>query len=290
MANLWIAAVLATLALSPQPGHGPMYHFPQWSPDGTQIVASSTLDGDSEIVLLSLGGGPTRQLTNNQGSDDAARWTGNGSIVFLSDRRGRMEPFIMDADGANQRPIEALPPEPGSVSPDGRTRLVESVEGGRSVIVAQGAGGAKRVLTSGPHAEQGSYSPDGRRIIYEQRSPEAPDDIRRSVIVVANANGSAPRVVSPGTDRSWSPDGLLLLFKIWEPGKGRVVDCNGGSGRRRFAPARARRPSALVAGRPPDRLHARRSRRPDRYLGDERGRRRTAMPDVPCLVGPSAKL
>jgi Tol biopolymer transport system component len=239
MANLWIAAVLAKLALYAQPGHGPMYHFPQWSPDGTQIVASSTLDGDSEIVLLSLGGGQTRQLTNNQASDDAARWTGNGSIVFLSDRRGRMEPFIMDADGANQRPIEALPPEPGSVSPDGRTRLVESVEGGRSVIVAQGAGGAKRVLTSGPHAEQGSYSPDGRRVVYEQRSPEAPDDIRRSGIVVANADGSAPRVVSPGTDPSWSPDGLLLLFKIWEPQKDELwiaTAAADGAGFRRLAP------------------------------------------------------
>jgi hypothetical protein len=61
---------------------------------------------------------------------------------------------------------------------------------------------------------------DGR-IVYEQRSPGAPDDIRRSVIVVSNPDGSAPCVVSPGTDPSWSPDGLLLLslFKIWEPQK-----------------------------------------------------------------------
>ena len=59
------------------------------------------------------------------------------------------------------------------------------------------------------------------------------------MIVVANADGSAPRVVSPGTDPSWSPDGLLLLFKIWEPQKDELwiaTAAADGAGLRRLAP------------------------------------------------------
>jgi Tol biopolymer transport system component len=81
--------------------------------------------------------------------------------------------------------------------------------------VAEGTDGTRRVLTSGAHAEQASFSPSGRQIVYEQRRAGAPDDIARSNVVVANADGSEPRIVSSGTDPSWSPDGATLLFKTW---------------------------------------------------------------------------
>jgi Tol biopolymer transport system component len=228
-------------AAAAQHGRGPMYHFPQWSPDGKQILVSGAQDGDSEIYLLSVDGkGDRRQLTNNAANDDAARWTERGRrIVFMSDRRGRMEPFIMDADGTNQRPLDALPPSARSVSPDDRTKLLEETVEGRRVIVAQHHDGTRRVLTTGHHAEQPSFRPDGKQIVYEQRSPEAPDDIARSNIVVANADGTMPRVVSSGTDPSWSPDGQLLLFKVLNTSKKQLyiaTVCPDGAGLRQLAP------------------------------------------------------
>jgi Tol biopolymer transport system component len=225
-------AVLATAhltfvardAAAQHAGHGVMYHFPRWSPDGTTIVVSSTADGDSEIYLLRLGGEEPLKLTDNSGFDDAARWSEDGRrIVFQTDRRGTRELYSMAADGSDQVPFTGPPPV--ATSPDGRTRLVESEIDGRWFIVAEHADGTKHILTSGPHAEQPSFSPSGEQIVYEQRSADAPDDIARSNVVVANADGSHPRVVSSGTDPSWSPDGTTLLFKIWvdpedAPGEG----------------------------------------------------------------------
>src|SRR5688500_6845740 len=82
-----------------QPAAHVMHHFPQWSPDGTKILASSTIDGDAEIVLFPLDGSAPRQLTQNGVNDDSATWSRDGRrIFFTSDRRGRMEPFVMNAD------------------------------------------------------------------------------------------------------------------------------------------------------------------------------------------------
>lgn len=39
-------------------GHGPMYHFPRWSPDGTVILVSGHIAGNSDLYILSLDGKP----------------------------------------------------------------------------------------------------------------------------------------------------------------------------------------------------------------------------------------
>ena len=210
----WWGIVVAAI-VAPQTHHGPMFHFPQWSPDGRTILVSAMLDGDTELYLLPVDGGPKRQLTNNTANDDLAEWVDEGrAILFMSDRRGRDELFVMDADGSNQRP--ATRPRPERTSPDGQTRIVESVENGVAILTAVSRDGTRRVLTSGPSAEQGSYSPDGRRIVYEQRAADAPDDIPRSNIVVANSDGREPRIVASGTDPSWSPSGDAILFKTFD--------------------------------------------------------------------------
>ena len=41
----------------------------------TTILVSATLDGDSEIYVLPIDGGPARRLTDNTADDDIAMWT-----------------------------------------------------------------------------------------------------------------------------------------------------------------------------------------------------------------------
>jgi Tol biopolymer transport system component len=191
-----------------------MHHFPRWSPDGRTIVFSSTVGGDPEIWLLRLDGGSAAQLTDNTAFDDAAEWIDGGRrIVFTTDRRGERELYSMAPDGSDQSPFEGT--LPAAKNPATGVVLVESIQGLRSTIIAIYPDQSRRVLTTGPDAEQASFSPSGKHLVYEQRSPTVPDDIARSNVIVANADGSEPRILASGTDPSWSPDGIAVLFKSW---------------------------------------------------------------------------
>ena len=97
-------------------------HSPVFSPDGSKIAVSYWQNDHWEIhVLNSDGTGRVRltetsvqarleQMVNGQMSSSynnaAPAWSPDGSqIVFLTDRSGQWEIWVMDADGGNQQPL-----------------------------------------------------------------------------------------------------------------------------------------------------------------------------------------
>jgi Tol biopolymer transport system component len=98
--------------------------------------------------------------------------------------------------------------------------LFESVREGRGrlFIMSTDRTNVREVATA-RHAEQGSFSQDGRRIVFEQRDA-VHEEIRASQIVVAWPDGREPRVVATGTDPSWSRDGRSILSRRGTRGAG----------------------------------------------------------------------
>jgi Tol biopolymer transport system component len=188
-----------------------MYHAPQWSPDGQWLLVSANRERDMEIYLIRADGGAIRQLTHNE-SDDMARWSDDGTRILVETTHAGGSKWVsMKADASDVRPF--TPDSVVSRSPDGTTLLFESVRDGRGrLFLMSSARTNVRQVATARHAEQGSFSPDGKSIVFEQRSTMH-DDVPHSQIVVSRPDGSEPKVVAVGTDPSWSKDGSLILFK-----------------------------------------------------------------------------
>ena len=99
------------------------------SPDGTKIVFTSLKDGDLEIYTMNADGTDVRRLTHTPGYDGGAWWSPDGKeIVYRANhpadsaelkayrdllarglvRPSRVELFVMNADGTNNRQITRL--------------------------------------------------------------------------------------------------------------------------------------------------------------------------------------
>jgi tricorn protease len=105
--------------------------YPRFSPDGKWIAFSSDRNGNLDVYIIPSTGGTPKQLTFNSADDAVLGWTPDGSSVLFSSNRG-----------------EGFMPMLYTVSVDGRLP--------RSAGVDMGV--------------QASYSPDGRKIAYNQKS------------------------------------------------------------------------------------------------------------------------
>jgi len=102
--------------------------FPEWSPDGGELVFFSQRDGNDEIYLIDAqaarAGEYVLRLTEDAANDFVPTWSPEGSrIVFASNRigPGRAQLFVMDAGGYSVGQLTAgagRATEP-SWSPDG---------------------------------------------------------------------------------------------------------------------------------------------------------------------------
>jgi Tol biopolymer transport system component len=95
-------------------------NFPAWSPLGDVIAFTSFRDNDFDIYTIRPDGTGLKRLTTAPGNDAYSVWSPDGKhILFSSARLGfkdeaplydgvpqpYAELFVMDADGANQRPL-----------------------------------------------------------------------------------------------------------------------------------------------------------------------------------------
>jgi Tol biopolymer transport system component len=145
--------------------NGPSY-LHGWSPDGGTLAYCAERNGDYDIYIISVDGGPETQLTDSPGLDDGPEYSPDGRYIwFNSVRSGLMQIWRMDADGAN--PVHMFQEEANCwfphVSPDGKWVVVE-------LRLAPAAGGASRTIAK-LFGGQGtinvnSWAPDSRTLAF----------------------------------------------------------------------------------------------------------------------------
>ena len=179
-------------------------------------------------VLLAAGCGSKEQ-------SDALEPAGGGSgeIVFVVNRNGWNEIWMMDADGENRRRL--TDPRPSGSDAAGNRSPASSPDGKRIVFVGSGAskvqdettdelyvmnadGSDVRQLTKNDTLDADpTWSPDGRRIAFVRADDWGRDRVRMSLRVLGS-DGSGEHVLREEngpfflSSPAWAPDGTRIAF------------------------------------------------------------------------------
>lgn len=208
---------------------------PTWSPNGTQIVFSSNVDGNYDLYLLDLASGLASKLTSTkapvQNLDPA--WSPNGkAIVFsrsgvslLSAAAGLFELRLDSTTGAVRltRPTKGDGDVDPVYSPDG-TRIAFSSDraGNDDVYLLNRASFTVTKMTSTKDRDvQPTFSPDGTAIAYVSDRSGATEIWAQSLLTVGPALSSAIQLTFDGTPKShpsWGPEAAQPLPLPVPPG------------------------------------------------------------------------
>ncbi len=102
-----VSLLLAIIFIISSCGNNPQTNMEQITHQ--RIAFNSGRDGDSEIYAIGRDGKNRRNLTQNPGDDESARWSLDGTkIAFQSNRNDDYDIYIMDADGSNQRRLTEM--------------------------------------------------------------------------------------------------------------------------------------------------------------------------------------
>ncbi len=159
------------------------------------------------------------------------------SIAFAADRSGFKEIYLMDADGANQRPITAhksisMSPE---WNPNGREiAYISYYSGSPSIYLVDLSSGRKTpVITTGSLNISPSFSPDGLKMAFARSIGDG-----NTEIFLCNRDGSALQQLTHSsgidTNPAWSPSGREIAFTSSRTGSPQIyiMDAEGANLRR----------------------------------------------------------
>ena len=205
---------------------------PTFSPDGQTIAYVSDRDGNFEIYLQQIAGGPAINLTNNPAADIQPSFSPDGrEIAFVSDRsagsdiihaapgmpRVGGDIWVMPALGGSARRIVDKGDCP-SWTPDGASLVyVHGTYRNSRIGIVPAAGGESRdVAIEEPFVQRyffPSISDDRRWLLYQNGNQ----------IQVVPADGGKAKILAQGESPSWGPGSTSVLYTNDTPGKGRTL-------------------------------------------------------------------
>jgi TolB protein len=211
--------------------------YPQWSPNGQQLLFQATVNQNTDIYVVSADGTGLHRLTLAPSSEYHACWAPSGTkFVFVSDRSGKKGIYAVDLDGKDVQPLfvsKQFDVDYPAFSPDGKRVVFQSnATGDWNIYSLPINSGAATRLTAGKTQETNpSFSPDGKQIVYSS------DATGHWQIYRMNADGSGSRQLThdSGDDHypRFSPDGKQIVFQSSRAGKEGIYLISQGGGAER---------------------------------------------------------
>jgi len=199
---------------------------PDISPNGQQIIFTSNQTGNNEIFVRDRSGS-VRNLTNNLGNDEWARWSPDGKqIVFDSNRDGGVfEVYVMNADGSALTRLTD-PPLLGRYpgwSPDGKQIVFR-----RGIDIytmnADGSGTPTQMTSevAPSFAQMPAWSPNGQQITFMSFREGYCSVFRMNADGSGQTNLTPKDAGDPATSwcsraPSWSANGHEIFFMSFRP-------------------------------------------------------------------------
>ena len=186
-----------------------MTFAPRFSPDGQRVIMSLLRDdGNSNVFSMDLRSRTTTRLTNSNSIDTSPSYSPDGSkVVFTSDRGGRPQIYVMNADGSGQTRIsfgEGTYSTP-VWSPRGDLIAFTKQSGGQFQIgVMRTDGSGERILSSGFQQEGPTWAPNGRVLMFF-REAAGSGGARLYSIDLTGRNEQPIPTANFASDPAWSP-------------------------------------------------------------------------------------
>lgn len=203
------------------------YYPENWqdvSPDGRQVVFTSTQHGRIDIWTADAEGNNPRQLTDKNRDNGWPKWSPDGKqIAFCSTRDGNSEIYVMNADGSNQKrvtrdPATKIAPQwapdgkkvyAGAVNTDDPERppmcVVDLTNGDVSFM---GNDQLVQLIVDSSQPEQNISSPDGSRVAISRGT-------HGLFVTAGNTEKKLTGDELGCRNAAWSPDGSKIAFEGW---------------------------------------------------------------------------
>lgn len=150
---------------------------PQWSPDGSQILFTTTASGIPNIWVMNADGSNQRSLSevtmgSNLFEEGEASWSPDGQqILFVSKRSGVPNLFVMAPDGTGLKNLsqsDAIASAPLWSSDGKQIAYLSNSEGHVDIVVVDAASGDAVNLTETLEASVNGFawSPDGASLVF----------------------------------------------------------------------------------------------------------------------------